>query len=108
MDKLSIVTINSRGLNNAKKRLSVFQFIREHNIDIALIQETYCVEEFKRKFNFHWRGEVYHSSTDSKHARGVSILISDLFKGKVINSCNDNVGRKLLLNIDTMITCTQL
>ena len=100
MDKLSIVTINARGLNNAKKRLSAFQWIKEHNIDIALIQETYCTEEFKRKFNFHWRGEVYHSNTDSKHSRGVSILISDLFKGKVVSSCNDNAARKLLLNIE--------
>ena len=70
MDRINIATINARGLNNAKKRISVIEWINGHNVDIALIQETFCVKEYKKKFNFHWKGDVFHSHTDSKHSRG--------------------------------------
>ena len=99
MDRINIATINARGLNNAKKGISVFERINDHDVDIALIQETFCVKEYKKKFNFHWKGDVFHSHSDSKHSRGVFVLLSSKFKGNV-SSYNDTRGRKPLLNIE--------
>jgi exonuclease III len=48
-----IATINARGLNKEKKRISLFNWINENKIDIALIQETYCVvSKFYKKLGW--------------------------------------------------------
>ena len=53
------------------------------------------------------QGTVYHSHTDSKHSRGVCILLSNEFRGNVTNVVTDNVGRKLMVNInDNGVTYT--
>ena len=52
MDRINIATINARGLNNAKKSISVFEWINDHDVDIALIQETFCVRNTKRNLTF--------------------------------------------------------
>ncbi len=96
---IKIVTINARGLHNTRKRISLFQWLNEAKIDIVLIQETYCTKGFSKQFSFQWDGDVYHSYTDSQHARGVCILLSKRFQGKVLNSCKDENGRRLLLDI---------
>ena len=58
MDNFNLATINARGLNNATKRISLYERIKDHSIDITLIQESYCVKEFAKKSNFHWKGTV--------------------------------------------------
>ena len=40
MDKLTIVTADARGLNNTKKKLSLFQWIKDHKIDVTFVQES--------------------------------------------------------------------
>ena len=58
VDKLSIATINARGLNNTKKRVSLFNWIKENNIGITIIQETFCTKNFVSTFNIQWDGAV--------------------------------------------------
>ena len=99
MERYKIATINARGLNNTKKRLALFQWIEDNSFDIVYIQETYCTPEFVKRFDIFWKGKIFHSNTDSKHSRGVSILLSKNFNGDIISCVRDNVGRKLLLNI---------
>jgi exonuclease III len=113
MDKFKIATINARGLNNTKKRISLFQWIQDNDIDIVFIQETYCTKVFESKFKFHWDGDVYSSFTDSRHSRGTCILISKrLRRGiKVINIENDKEGRLIMLNVeynDTLYTLVNM
>ena len=57
-DKLSIASVNARGLNNTQKRISFFNWIRENSIDIVMVQETFCTREFILKFNYHWKGAI--------------------------------------------------
>ena len=100
VDKLSIATINTRGLNNTKKRVSLFNWIKENNIGITIIQETFCTKNFVSTFNIQWDGAIYHSCTDSKHTRGVCILISKAISCNVLNSVTDDKGRALLINLE--------
>ncbi len=100
MAKCKIATLNARGLNNTKKRISLFEWIREQEIDIVLIQESYCTKDFEKRFRLQWNGDIYHSYTNSKHAKGVCILVRKEFKGSVINIVKDNEGRKILIEID--------
>ncbi len=99
-NQLHIGTINARGLNNTKKRLSLSEWAKVGNLDIILIQETYCTSRFSSVFNRLWKGEIYHSHTDSKHSRGVCIMINHKFNCKVLSYHYDDKGRKLLLNFE--------
>ena len=42
MDKhdLSIISYNVRGLNNSRKRISIYNYIKKKKVDIAFLQET--------------------------------------------------------------------
>ena len=81
------------------KRVNLFKWINDNHIDIALLQETYCVQECASKFSKQWNGSIYHSHSNSKHARGFCILLDTKFKGTVQSVSCDNEGRKILLNI---------
>ena len=107
MANMKIASINTRGLNNTRKRISVFKWISDNHLDIIFVQETYCVQKFESIFSRQWNGEIYHSFTNSKHARGVCIMLSRNVSGSIISTHNDNLGRKLLLNVtidDNMYT----
>ena len=82
--KLSITSVNARGLNNTKKRISLVNWITDNGIDVTFVQETFCTNNFVFTFNWHWAGEIYHSNTDSRHARGVCIVIGKNFDCKMI------------------------
>ncbi len=97
--KLKVGSVNARGLHDIRKRISLFHWINKSDLDIALIQETYCTKEFDPRFNFQWNGDVYHSYTASSHAKGVCILLSKNFNGEVMHSCADEHGRRILLDI---------
>jgi len=100
MVNCKIATLNARGLNNAKKRISLFEWINDQQIDIVLVQESYCTEDFEKRFRLHWDGDIYHSFTNSKHAKGVCILVRKEFRCNIIKIIKDNEGRKMLLKID--------
>ena len=96
---LKLLTLNVRGLNKNAKRLTLFHWLQENNIDIACLQETFCIESFKEVFNNSCSGKVIHSFTDSPHSRGVCIVLSNKLKYKLINKHGSKDGRKLLINI---------
>ena len=60
MAKLSIVTLNVRGLRG-NKRYSIYNWFKENKLDICLVQESYCTKEFASIMKRGWNGEVVHS-----------------------------------------------
>ena len=97
--KIKCATLNCRGLRDKNKRLSVFQFLKDENIDIAFLQETYVTDNFIPNFNKDWPGETFHAHTDSCHSRGTAILLREGLNAKVINSHRSNDGRRMMINI---------
>ena len=100
MDKLKLVSLNARGLRNAEKRKTLFRYLIDKNVHIALLQETFCTDDFIQTFNNDWNGSVIHSCSRSLHGRGVCIMISNDVNYEVISSYTDDDGRMVLLNID--------
>ena len=94
----NIVTLNVRGLNNSKKRKQIFQWLKDNRADIVFLQETFITEKLFPYVNSSWKGECYHTPTDSTHSRGVSILIRDKLQFEYIDKVISNDGRKLLIN----------
>ena len=100
MSKFNIVTINTRGLNDHCKRRKLFKWLVDHKIDIAFLQETYCTKDFISIFNSGYSGTALHSVTDSKHSRGVAILMNNKLNVKVKNQYSSNNGRNMLVNVE--------
>lgn len=99
MDELRLVTLNVRGLRG-KKRYGIYRWLKAMKFDICLLQETYVTNDYIDIVNKGWHGQIFHSTSNSTHSRGVSILIKNNLPYKVISKYTDKEGRMLLLNIE--------
>lgn len=99
MNDLSIISLNARGMNSYEKRQKNFDWLRDTNVHIALIQETHFVEKNQSKYNSRWFGKCFHAFSNSPHARGVSVLFNNV-DIDVENVHKTQDGRILLLNIN--------
>ncbi len=108
MDKTNfnfqIMSFNVRGLNDRKKRRSIFKWIKQKKIDICLLQETYCTAKVENIWKNEWGGEILFSH-GSNHARGVAILIKPGFDVEIKTVTRDNTGRMLLVKLKYKILC---
>lgn len=92
----SLMTINVRGLNERKKRRSVFRWIKQNKIDICLIQESYSSPEVENIWSNEWGRKIIFSH-GTKHGRGVMILLRPGLDIEISNTSTDNIGRLILL-----------
>ena len=92
-----LISINTRGLGNEKKRRSVFQACRSRG-DIIFLQETHSTREKELIWSTEWGGRIIfsHGSTDSK---GVCILIKKELDYKIVNLNSDPDGRYIICDI---------
>ena len=85
-DTLKCLSLNVRGLNTYKKRVTLFDWLKNAELDIILLQETHFVKEQESYYNSRWFGEKYHCFSDSVHSRGVSVLFRQNLNLEVINA----------------------
>ena len=106
--KLKLCTLNCRGLRTESKRKKVLYWLKSKSFDIICLQETYFTQNLVETIKREWGGQLFHSLSNSVHARGVSVLIKPHLDVNVLSSFRDNEGRRLLvnckLNADTIIT----
>ena len=93
-----LVFINVRGINERKKRKSIFNWVRKQNVDLALLQETYSSEKSENEWRCDWGGKVKFVH-GTNHSRGNLILFSNSFRGEIIEEERDISGRVLFLKI---------
>lgn len=75
IEKISIMSMNCRGLSDLKKRRDVMHYIRSKNFSIVLLQDTHLTVSSIPYFDSLWNGKAYHSCLTSR-SRGASILIN--------------------------------
>ena len=75
MDKITIMSMNCRGLGDVRKRRDVMQFVRSKRFSIVFLQDTHLTENSIPYFNTLWHGKAHHSCFSSRR-RGTSILIN--------------------------------
>ena len=93
MNHLKICSLNVRGLQDGKKRKSVFNFMKTLKYDIYLLQETHL--DGTKNHNLwrqQWGGHIF-ASYGTSNARGVTTLISPNFGPKVSQRYSDKNGR---------------
>ena len=64
--KLSVLTLNARGLNNSIKRRKSFHWFENIKADIILVQETFCTNKTAYIMKSTWKGTMFNSCTDSE------------------------------------------
>ena len=74
----TILSLNVRGLNDKRKRLAIFEQLRDENPSIVLLQETYCAISEEKCWLDDWGGEGIFSH-GSKHSAGVALLFRKNF-----------------------------
>ena len=94
---LKVMSINIGGLNDRKKRRGVFRWIKQENIDICFIQESYGTQDWERIWKSEWDGNLFFAN-DGNHARSVLALIQPGLDIKIVNTFTDGLGRVLLLD----------
>ena len=92
---MKLLTINSRGFDSAKEKLSFDQ-----SFDVCFIQEV----QFSDPVIFHslsrrWSGRLFLSPAIGRQG-GVITLLSDNFNCNVLSWCRDSSGRILTLLLD--------
>jgi exonuclease III len=76
------VTLNVRGLNNYKKRRTIFNWIKRKNFDIVCVQETHSSKKDEPEWKKEWGGDVLFSHGAS-NSRGVMVLFRNGFEYSV-------------------------
>ena len=97
-----IVTINIHSFCDKKKRFRILNCIKENDIDITLLQETFVTDNIMQEITNDCKsyGKFFSNNSDSSHSRGVGIFISSKFPEydvEGVSKCDH--GRRLLLKI---------
>ena len=95
---LKIISFNVRGLNNVKKRVSIFKHLQKNQCDIAFLQETYSSVQDTNKWLQEWGGKGFFVH-GTKHSRGVAVFFRKNLGIDVIDKILDSKGRFIILKI---------
>lgn len=90
------LTLNVKGINHCIKRKRIINYLKQHQIDIALLQETHLNDTEHLKLKQGGFNQVFFSSFTSR-ARGVAILISKKTPFRLMSTCKDREGRWVII-----------
>ncbi len=96
VDNLKIVSLNVRGINNFKKRRSIFNYCRKQKADLFLLQETHGTKQVEMQWQHEWGGKILFSH-GSNNSRGVAIIFRNGSNIDVKTVINDDEGRILIV-----------
>lgn len=94
---IKIITWNINGSQNPVKRKKWLSYLKTHQTDIALIQETHMEGKEADKLKRDWVGQVFHNSYSSKK-NGVAILVHKRLNLVMLNQKKDDEGRMICIH----------
>lgn len=90
------LTLNVKGINHCIKRKRIINYLKQLQIDIALLQETHLNDVEHAKLKQGGYNQVFFSSFTSR-ARGVAILINKKTPFRLMSAHKDNGGRWVII-----------
>lgn len=110
MAKLSLLSLNVRGLQTLETRRETFHWLKSKKVDIVFLQETHSIEEDEESWSKDWEGRILfsHGKTD---ARGTAILLKKHLDYFIHDHKADTNGRYVVADIsvhDTRCTVANL
>ena len=94
--KLSILTLNTNGLNSPIKRQRLIEWIIKQDPTICCLQETHLTRKDAKKLKVKGWKKIFHANRREKKA-GVAILISDEIDFILTNIKRDREGHFILV-----------
>ncbi len=98
-DSLNILSMNVRGLGDAKKRRDVFNWLRDKNGAIYCLQDTHSIEKVERQWEAEWGYKAIFSSYKGD-SRGSAILLNTNFDFKIHKTKVDPGGNFVMIDIE--------
>ena len=98
--KLKLNSLNVRGLNNTKKRKTMFQWLNKTYKGITMLQETHSTIRSEEEWRKQW-GKHIEFSHGTHNCKGVAILFDNEHEYEILNMEKDDDGRFLLVNVVT-------
>ena len=98
MVKGKLISLNTRGISNFRKRQTIFTWLRKQKPDIVFLQETHSTRGNEVLWKREW-GATLFCSHGANNARGVAILIRNNFDCTVEESIVDSNGRFIILKV---------
>ena len=78
--KLELSSLNVRGLNNQKKRKTIFQWLKSSHPGIVLLQETHSLEEDEKAWVSEWDNDIiFAHGTNNSHDVAILLDLINLF-----------------------------
>lgn len=99
LNHLHLCTLNTKGLGDKNKRLRLYEWIKEQKVKIIFLQETHFDNKLIENIKQETKREIF-SSNGTSTSRGVAILLDCELDYKMINTCKDNDGRLIMINIE--------
>ena len=97
---ISVVSVNARGLRGRRKRLKVFNTLKEKFADaVFLFQETHSDKTVYQTWRGEWGSEIYLNHGES-NSRGVMLAFSNNLEISNFKYVMDNIGRIQLCTFD--------
>lgn len=93
---LSILTLNTNGLNSPIKRQRLIEWIIKQDPTICCLQETHLTRKDAKKLKVKGWKKIFHANRREKKA-GVAILISDEIDFILTNIKRDREGHFILV-----------
>ena len=87
-----MLSLNVAGLNNFKKRRSIFAWCRKQNANIIFLQETHSTCDKEKQWKAEW-GAPLELAHGSSNARSVAILLRNDFDCKIKQMYVDPASR---------------
>lgn len=94
---LKIASYNVNGIVNPIKRSKILCKMRKEGVGIALLQETHLSEKEHEKLKRNGFNQVFFSSYNKGHRRGVATLISGKVTFEKLSEISDKQGRYVLI-----------
>ena len=105
-DRLKVINLNVRSINNNIKKRKVFRFLKKQKADVYLIQESHCQKNKEFLWESEWGNKCYFSNGTSQSS-GVAILLNKGCNSGVEEVRRDMNGRffQLKLEIEEYTYC---
>ena len=101
VDKITVASVNCRGLGNVQKRRDVFHYLRQKRYSIDFLQDTHLDPKLDKYITAEWGfTSCFHSN--NTRSRGVAICFNNDFEFKVKGIFRDNGGNFLMVHINTI------
>ena len=97
MDKLRIVSLNTRGMRNNIKRKKLMCYLKDQKADIFFVQETHATNKDNSIWTSQWGNKCIFANGTSQ-SKGVGILFNK-FGDRVVEVIRDMEGRFLIVKL---------